>query len=317
MSDPELYTLPQVLEIVRGHAGVLRAASAALGVSEGKDAVVLAVVGERALKASEELWAIDEAVGLRQPPWYSVGDRDIGDTLNALPLLVLAVEAAGTDPHGTLCPGERWTWCHDQVEHIAEELSAWVTEHEKGVGEPKENGAGAHPISQPEEPETAYDRAHEADDLIVAAIDRLAVLAIDMRPFDNVDHRDVFDHGEEDTEDGWPTLKLTAMGTRMLRRAAVSAVDAARASRNLQYKLRPGAPEGWSDATRRCLELTFALVPALETLTEWEDVDGGSSDFFSAGEIITELVEPVRDAHAALAAAYAKHSPFEAIEASP
>ena len=91
-------------------------------------------------------------------------------------------------------------------------------------------------------------------------------------------------------------------------------MDAARAARELQYNLKPSAPKGWDDARRCCLDLTFVLVPALETLTRWEDVDGGPSDFFSVGEILTELVIPIREAHEALAASYAEHSPFEAEE---
>ena len=283
------------------------------------------MVGERALKASEALWPIEgagESGGIDEAAYEAWHQRDergelsaLWQTLYSLPLLVLAVEAAATDPHATPSPttAERYFWCYYEAERIAEVLSEWVTAHEKDA-EPatttKKNGSAADPVSQPEEPQEAEKRAHEADRLITTALDRLAVLAIDLKPFNDTSHRDIFVIGEKDTEDGWPTLNLTQLGNLALSRARGSAVDAARAARSLQYDLKPSAPKGWTNAIRQSLELTFVLVPALETLIRWEDVDGGSGDFFSAGEILTELVKSVKAAHEALALAYAEHSPF-------
>ena len=60
MSEPEeKYTLPRVLEIVGGHAEALRAVGAALEASEGRDGVILALVGDYALRASDDLFEIE------------------------------------------------------------------------------------------------------------------------------------------------------------------------------------------------------------------------------------------------------------------
>ena len=106
MSEPEQYNLDRVLGIVSDHAEALGRAGEALRATEGKDPEVLVMVGERALKAAEALWALNDAVGLLEPPWYSAGGWDIGDALDALPVLALAVEGAGRDPHGTISPRE-------------------------------------------------------------------------------------------------------------------------------------------------------------------------------------------------------------------
>ncbi len=66
MSDPEKYTLTQVLEIVRGHAEALGNADHALYAVSGNDPEVLALVGQRAHAAAEDLWKI-EALSLASP----------------------------------------------------------------------------------------------------------------------------------------------------------------------------------------------------------------------------------------------------------
>ena len=145
MSEPEkVYTLPEVVGIVRGHAEALGAAGKALEATEGKDPEVLAMVGERALKASEDLWAIDSFVGFNQPVdgynqglfdvWYSGGSDGgaVGRARNVLPLLVLAVEGADTFTGGRdVAILEPWRWCQQHTETIAEDLMKWVMEHEK------------------------------------------------------------------------------------------------------------------------------------------------------------------------------------------
>ena len=52
MSEPEKYTLPRVLEIVRGHAEALDAAGKALEATEGEDPELLTMVAERAQRAA-------------------------------------------------------------------------------------------------------------------------------------------------------------------------------------------------------------------------------------------------------------------------
>ena len=45
MTEPEKYTLPRVLEIVRGHAQALEVAGKALEASEGNDVEINAMLG--------------------------------------------------------------------------------------------------------------------------------------------------------------------------------------------------------------------------------------------------------------------------------
>ena len=141
MSEPTKYTLPRVLEIVQYHAARLGTAGQALNVTEGKDPEVLAMVGERALKASEDLWSID-AVGFNQPvggrcedlfdAWYSGDERGVGSARNELALLVLAVEGVNDFTDGEeVASLEPWRWCQQYAETIAEDLMKWVMEHEK------------------------------------------------------------------------------------------------------------------------------------------------------------------------------------------
>ncbi|MCH8254649.1 MAG: hypothetical protein IID06_04810, partial [Gemmatimonadetes bacterium] len=113
---------------VRGHAEALDAAGKALEHTEGNDLEVLALVGKRALAASESLWAI-ENIGPKG--WDMRGDgAELYSTLWTLPLLVMAVEATATDPKALLPAGERWVWCEYQAERIAGVLMEWVEAHE-------------------------------------------------------------------------------------------------------------------------------------------------------------------------------------------
>ena len=101
------------------------------------------MVGERALKASEDLWAIDMFVGFNQPVdgynqglfdvWYSGGSDGgaVGHARNVLPLLVLAVEGADTFTAEQVAILEPWRWCQQHAETIAEDLMKWVMAHEK------------------------------------------------------------------------------------------------------------------------------------------------------------------------------------------
>ena len=132
MSEPEQYTLPRVLEIVRSHAEALGNASEALEATEGKDAVVLAMVGERALKAADALFEIENVRGVQD----HAALPEFGDSVQVqlamctLPPLVLAVEAAGTNPHGQCSVNPRWKWCQDEAKRISRDLMEWVTKHE-------------------------------------------------------------------------------------------------------------------------------------------------------------------------------------------
>ena len=261
------------------------------------------MVGERAHRAVGYLWEIegracpDDHVDLAAAWIDDAKGSRLWLALFTLPTLVLAVEGAATDPQGILANGTRWLWCHDEAERISRDLMAWVKAHEKAPT--------AGTVSQPEEPET---RAELADRLIVAAIDRLDVLALDLKPFHNIDDPEIFEtDAKEKDSDGWDITKLTPRGAGGLGRITKSAVDALRATRELEYDSPPSAPEGWGDAMRQCLEFTFLLVPALQALERWADIGG---EFFSEGEILTEFVAPARKAHADLAAAYAAHSPF-------
>lgn len=102
MSESKKYTLPRVLEIVRGHAVALFAA--AEGLDDGKDPDILALVGERALKASVDLWAIENIVGTNRGKIAEWNDSTrIYRSLFTLPTLALAgeVPAPIRTPH---CP---------------------------------------------------------------------------------------------------------------------------------------------------------------------------------------------------------------------
>ncbi len=165
MTAPAKYTLPQVIEILRGHAKALGKAAEALEGVEGDDPEVLARVGEQARVAAEELWKIDDAVDCSRPleerpkdveeAWWADrrGTEELHHATYTLTLLALATEAAATEPHGTLTgAGERWSWCHHQADQISRDLMAWVTEHEKDE-RPTENGSGSDTVPQPEEPQ--------------------------------------------------------------------------------------------------------------------------------------------------------------------
>ncbi len=116
MSESKKYTLPRVLEIVRGHAVALFAAAEGLDDVDGKDPDILALVGERALKASVDLWAIENIVGTNRGKIAEWNDSTrIYRSLFTLPTLALAVEAAGTDPHTVLSVDEPWSWCRFQT----------------------------------------------------------------------------------------------------------------------------------------------------------------------------------------------------------
>ena len=70
------------------------------------------MVGERAFKASDALWPIEGRLGgideAAYEAWHQRDERGelsaLWQTLYSLPLLVLAVEAAATDPHATPSP---------------------------------------------------------------------------------------------------------------------------------------------------------------------------------------------------------------------
>lgn len=134
MSESENYTIPQVLEIIKGHAVALKAAGEDLWTTKGRDPKVLALVGERARNASADLWAIDEAECLRGPPWWSHGDVDIGVQIDVLPLLTLAIETAARDPRKTICDDEQWALCYHHVDHVVRELMAWGAEKTRVLG---------------------------------------------------------------------------------------------------------------------------------------------------------------------------------------
>ena len=144
MKAPKKYTLPRVLEIVRGHAEALGNAARELEAIDGQDPDVLALVGDRALWAAEELWEIDGCA----PPghdanllaaWHTTGRVSrLSRSLFTIPVLVLAVEAAATDPQAELPAGRRWLWCQFQADEIAEDLMKWVKAHEKDAAQPKD-----------------------------------------------------------------------------------------------------------------------------------------------------------------------------------
>ena len=65
MSEPEKYTLPLVLNIMRGHANAIGNAAEALRGTCGTDPEILAMVGERALKAGEFIRAVENVRGVQ------------------------------------------------------------------------------------------------------------------------------------------------------------------------------------------------------------------------------------------------------------
>ena len=165
MTEPEKYTLDRVLEIVQYHAAKLGTAGQALEVTEGKDPEVLAMLGERALKAAKAFWYMqgENVLDEDADAAWDLLSEDHG-ALWALPVLALAVEAATTNPQDAMppepdgsCPaGQRFTWCHYEAKRIAKDLMGWVMAHEKDVDQPKEIGAGGHPISHiPHKPQEA------------------------------------------------------------------------------------------------------------------------------------------------------------------
>ena len=304
MTEPEKYTLPRVLEIVRGHAQALEVAGKALEASEGNDVEINAMLGRRAQAAEEELWSfesgpasLDEAA---EAAWHGDRPSPLWFTLNAIPLLTMAVEASDI-------PRDRFYWLHFEAERISEVWMDWVTEHDKDATPAtttKGNGGGTSPVSQPEGPQEE-ERTEEADRLMVEALHRLEALSLAMEHFRDIDYLMIFEHRDEKTKDGWPTVKLTSLGAMGLSHAQTSAVDAARALRALVYDSRC-VPDAWYDAMRQCLELTLVLVPALEALERWQE--DAPKDFFSEGEILTELAELVKEAHRALGVCAAGNS---------
>ena len=149
-----------------------------LDATEGNDPEVLAMVGERARVAAEDLWEINNIVGCSRPleerpqaledAWWADrrGTPELHHATYTLPTLALAAEAAATDPHGALTgAGQRWIWCRHQAGQISDDLMTWVREHEKDVvtvSTPEENGTGAHTVSsQPEEPQEAANSGKE------------------------------------------------------------------------------------------------------------------------------------------------------------
>ena len=111
---------------------------------------------EYALKAAEDLFAIENVRGVqghaRMPEF---GDSvQVQLSMCTLPPLVLAVEAAATDPHGQCSMAECWKWCHDEAKRIARDLREWVQDHETDVAPAttaEENGsAGYLPLPEDE-----------------------------------------------------------------------------------------------------------------------------------------------------------------------
>ena len=140
------YTLSQVIIIVKGHAGSLRLAGEALKTTEGKDCEVLAKVGEQALRAAQKLWAIDGIVSCSRPleerpkaiedAWWADrrGTTELHRAMYVLPVLALAVKAAGDIPDGNNFAGRvPWRWCQCLTDQTADDLMAWVLEHGKEV----------------------------------------------------------------------------------------------------------------------------------------------------------------------------------------
>ena len=153
MSEPEKYTLPRVRDIVLSHAAKIGMASEALGATEGKDPEVLAMLSERALKAADALFGIENVRGVQgHDAVTEFGDEDLWHAIDGLPTLVMAMDAACADPHAMCSVCERWWWCQVEASRISSGLIDWAVALEKDVGKPKENGVGAQPVSQPDVP---------------------------------------------------------------------------------------------------------------------------------------------------------------------
>ena len=209
MSEPEKYTLPRVLEIVKRHAVALKAAAEGLQATEGKDPDMLAFVGECALKASEALWDID---GWLSGRWAIWSEGRVYDCLFAVPALVLAVRAATTEPDAPMRAGKPWAFCQYQAETLAEDLMAWVTAHEKDAGIPSGNfPEGPEEPQEPTKPESEELMPMEAFDAMAGSL----------RPLVS---------GLADFETGWP-CELTPEGVhRMDEMASIAAREALRLS---------------------------------------------------------------------------------------
>lgn len=83
MSEPEkLYTLPEVLEIVKEHAGALFGAGAALEATEGEDPEMLAMVGERAERAQKQFWEFESENVLDEAAHAAWHQRDENDEVS-------------------------------------------------------------------------------------------------------------------------------------------------------------------------------------------------------------------------------------------
>ena len=197
MSEPEkLYTLPEVLEIVKEHAGALFGAGAALEATEGEDPEMLAMVGERAERAQKQFWEFESENVLDEAAHAAWHERDengevspLWHTLYALPLLPMGVEATAANPAGAI-PGSaaRFFWLHYHTERIAGVLMDWVDAHRKDL-EPatatEENGVGAQPVSEPEEPQEPTKPESEQlmpTEAFEAMADALRPLAHGVRP---------------------------------------------------------------------------------------------------------------------------------------
>ena len=174
----EKYTLPRVLEIVRGHAKALEEASTSLYQNDCKDPKLLRSIGTLAYDAAEELWEIDGCA----PPghdadlyaaWHTFGRvRCTVDLLYrpmfTLPVLVLAVEAATKDPQGQMPAGKRWDYCRYQADHVVEDLMEWVTAHEADATPATTTEQEAEEDAEPErkEPLDAVDIHYKVQDAL-------------------------------------------------------------------------------------------------------------------------------------------------------
>ena len=146
------FTLPRVVEMVRGHAEALRGIAQSLHdvgdhftftdpdvTDVGALRALLAVTRERADAAATELLEIDGRAGQDgsldlDAVWTSIDvDEGLRLCLDTLPPLVLAAEAALVDPDSVLASGSRWYWVHSEAERISRDLHAWVKAQEKEV----------------------------------------------------------------------------------------------------------------------------------------------------------------------------------------
>ena len=139
MTSPEKYTLPRVRDIVLLHGERLGITGDALGATEGNDPEILAMLSERALKAADALFEIDNVRGVQgHDDLPEFEDEDLWRAIDGLPPLVMSADAACADPTAMCSVSERWMWCHAEANRISSGLIAWVEAHEKDVGKPKE-----------------------------------------------------------------------------------------------------------------------------------------------------------------------------------